>query len=359
LPNSPSASASLCLFDEKITPNLHALARNFVLLDNFYVDAEVSADGHNWSTAAYATDYVEKTWPTNYSGRGGTYDYEGTRKIAYPEKGFIWDYCNRAGISYRNYGEFVHNGKEPILPSIVSHFCPGFPDFNLTIQDVYREKVWEHDFDSLLANNEMPAFSTLRFPNDHTSGMRKGAYSPYAAAADNDLAVGRFIEHLSHSPIWKESAVFILEDDAQNGPDHVDAHRSPAYLISPYVKRNFVDHTMYSTSGLLRTMELILGLPPMSQFDAAAMPMFRCFTSVVDTTAFVALPANVNIDERNTASNKLAKESAKFNLAKEDAIPDISFNEVIWKSIKGENSVMPTPHHSAFLKLAQTDDDDD
>lgn len=354
-----NGDSSLCLFTEKITPNLHVLARNFVLLDNFYVDAEVSADGHNWSTAAYATDYVEKTWPTNYSGRGGTYDYEGTRKIAYPEKGFIWDYCNRAGISYRNYGEFVHDGKAPILPSIIGHFCADFPDFDLTIQDVYREKVWEHDFDSLLANDAMPSFSTLRFPNDHTSGMRKGAYTPYAAAADNDLAVGRFIEHLSHSPIWKESAVFILEDDAQNGPDHVDAHRSPAYLISPYVKRNFVDHTMYSTSGLLRTMELILGLPPMSQYDAAAMPLFRCFTSVPDTTAYTALPANVDINERNTAWNKLAKESAKFNLAKEDAIPDIPFNEVIWKSIKGENSVMPTPRHSAFLKLAQTDDDDD
>jgi len=353
-----NGDTSLCLFNEKITPNLHALARNFVLLDNFYVDAEVSADGHNWSTAAYANDYVEKTWPTNYSGRGGTYDYEGTRKIAYPEKGFIWDYCNRAGISYRNYGEFVHDGKGPILPSIVGHFCPGFPDFDLTIQDVYREKVWEHDFDSLVAADALPTFSTLRFPNDHTSGMRKGAYTPYAAAADNDLAVGRFIEHLSHSPIWKESAVFILEDDAQNGPDHVDAHRSPAYLISPYVKRNFVDHTMYSTSGMLRTIELILGLPPMSQYDVAAMPMFRCFTSVPDTTAYVALPANVNIEERNTAWNKLAKESAKFNLAKEDAIPDIPFNEVIWKSIKGENSVMPTPRHSAFLKLVSTDDDD-
>jgi phospholipase C len=354
-----NGDTSLCLFNEKITPNLHALARNFVLLDNFYVDAEVSADGHNWSTAAYANDYVEKTWPTNYSGRGGTYDYEGTRKIAYPEKGFIWDYCNRAGISYRNYGEFVHDGKEPILPSVIGHFCSAFPDFDLTIQDVYREKVWEHDFDSLVAANALPTFSTLRFPNDHTSGMRKGAYTPYAAAADNDLAVGRFIEHLSHSPIWKESAVFILEDDAQNGPDHVDAHRSPAYLISPYVKRNFVDHTMYSTSGMLRTIELVLGLPPMSQYDAAAMPMFRCFTSVPDTAAYVALPANVNIEERNTAWNKLAKESAKFNLAKEDAIPDIPFNEVIWKSIKGENSVMPTPRHSAFLKLVSTDDDDD
>ena len=337
-----NGDSSLCLFGEKITPNLHALARNFVLLDNFYDDAEVSADGHNWSTAAYATDYVEKTWPTNYSDRGGTYDYEGTREIAYPAKGFIWDYCKRAGISYRNYGEFVHDGKEPILPSIVDHFCPGFPDF-----------------DSLLANNALPKFSTLRYPDDHTSGMRKGAYSPYAAAADNDLAVGRFIEHISNSPIWKESAIFIVEDDAQNGPDHVDAHRSTAYLIGPYVKRNFVDHTMYSTSGILRTMELILGLPPMSQYDAAAMPLFRSFTAKPDFTSYTTIPANVDIDERNTAWNKLAKESAKFNLVVEDAAPDIPFNEVIWKSIKGENSVMPTPRHSAFLKLQEKIDGDD
>ncbi len=354
-----NGDSSLCLFGEKITPNLHALARNFVLLDNFYDDAEVSADGHNWSTAAYATDYVEKTWPTNYSNRGGNYDYEGTREIAYPAKGFIWDYCKRAGISYRNYGEFVHDGKEPILPSIIDHFCLGFPDFDLSIQDVYREKIWEHDFDSLVVKNVLPKFSTLRFPDDHTSGMKRGAYTPYAAAADNDLAVGRFIEHISNSPVWKESAIFIVEDDAQNGPDHVDAHRSTAYLISPYVKRNFVDHTMYSTSGLLRTMELILGLPPMSQYDAAAMPLFRSFTAAPDFTSYATIPPNINIDERNTAWNKLAKESAKFNLAVEDAAPDIPFNEVIWKSIKGESSVMPTPRHSAFLKLQKKSDKDD
>jgi len=354
-----NGDSSLCLFNERITPNLHALARDFVLLDNFYVDAEVSADGHNWSTAAYGTDYVEKTWPTNYSNRGGTYDYEGTRKIAYPEKGFIWDYCKRAGISYRNYGEFVNNGIEPILPAMEGHYCAAFPDFDLTIQDAYREKMWENDFDSLVAINALPRFSTLRFPDDHTSGMRKGAYSPYAAVADNDQAVGRFIEHLSKSPVWKECAIFILEDDAQNGPDHVDAHRSPAYLISPYIKRNYVDHTMYSTSGLLRTIELILGLPPMSQYDAAAMPLFRSFTAKPNFTPYTAIAANVNINERNTAMNKLAKESAKLNLAMEDAAPDIPFNEIIWKAIKGENSVMPSPRHSAFIKVQEKTDEDD
>jgi len=352
-----NGDSSLCLFDAKITPNFHALASEFVLFDNFYVDAEVSADGHNWSTAAYATDYVEKTWPSNYSGRGGNYDYEGTRQIAYPAKGFIWDYCKRAGISYRNYGEFVHNGEEPILPAIEGHYCPGFPDFDLSIQDEYREKVWEHDFDSLVAINALPTFSTLRYPDDHTSGMRKGAYTPLAAVADNDQAVGKFIEHISQSPVWKECAIFILEDDAQNGPDHVDAHRSPVFVISPYIKRHYVDHTMYSTSGLLRTIELILGLPPMSQYDAAAMPFFRSFTTTPDFTPYHAKPANIDVNERNTAMNKLAIESAKFNLAVEDAAPDIPFNEIIWKAIKGEKSVMPAPRHSAFIKVADKDDD--
>lgn len=355
-----NGDSSLCIFGEHITPNLHALARNFVLLDNFYVDAEVSCDGHNWSTAAYATDYVEKTWPTLYSSRGGVYDYEGTRKIAFPAKGFIWDYCERAGVTHRNYGEFIHNGDYPTMSSsLKGHFCAAFPDFDLSIQDIYREKVWEHDFDSLVQANALPQLSVMRFPDDHTSGMRKGAYTPYASAADNDLGVGRFIEHLSHSSIWKESAVFILEDDAQNGPDHVDAHRSPAFLISPYIKRHYVDHTMYSTSGLLRTIELILGLPPMSQYDAAAMPLFRSFTDSPDFSPYTANPANVDINERNTAMNKLAIESAKFNLAVEDAAPDIPFNEVIWKAIKGENSVMPAPRHSAFIKVVEKVKDDD
>jgi YVTN family beta-propeller protein len=355
-----NGDSSLCIFGEHITPNLHALAGNFVLLDNFYVDAEVSCDGHNWSTAAYATDYVEKTWPTLYSERGGVYDYEGTRKIAFPAKGFIWDYCERSGVTHRNYGEFIHDGNYPTMSSsLKGHFCAAFPDFDLSIQDVYREKVWEHDFDSLMQANALPQLSVLRFPDDHTSGMKKGAYSPYAAAADNDLAVGRFIEHLSKSPVWNECAVFILEDDAQDGPDHVDAHRSPAFVISPYVKRHFVDHTMYSTSGLLRTIELILGLPPMSQYDAAAMPLFRPFTATPDFTSYTAKPANVNINERNTATNKLAEESAKLDLSREDAAPDIPFNEIIWKAIKGENSVMPAPRHSAFLKVPEKVEDDD
>ncbi len=354
-----NGDSTLTLFGRNVTPNEHKLVHDFVLLDNFYVDAEVSADGHNWSTAAYATDYVEKTWPTNYSGRGGTYDYEGTRKVAYPKDGFIWDYCKRAGVSYRSYGEFIYNGTTG-LPSLRGHFDPDYTGFDLSVRDVHREKVWEQDFDSLVAANALPQFMTIRFPNDHTSGLRAGAMTPRAYAADNDLGVGRFIDHLSHSPVWKSSVVFILEDDAQNGPDHVDAHRSTVYVVGPYVKRNQVVHTMYSTSSVLHTIELILGLPPMSQYDEAATPMYDCFTSRPDVTPYNALPENIDMNKTNPKNTALARESAKFNLAVEDAAPDIPFNEVIWKAVKGKDSVMPAPRHSAFVRpIASRDDDDD
>jgi YVTN family beta-propeller protein len=353
-----NGDTSLCIFPEKVTPNHHALARQFVLLDNFYVDAEVSADGHNWSMAAYATDYTEKTWPISYGGRGGTYDYEGSRKIAYPKDGFIWDYCKRAGITYRTYGEFGEDGKANIK-ALEGHVCPHFAGFNQDIKDVDRMKAFKHDFDSLLTIGQVPQFSTIRLGNDHTSGQKKGKISPTSAVADNDQALGLLVEYISNSPIWKESAIFVLEDDAQNGPDHVDAHRSPAFIISPFIKRSSVNHTMYSTSGVLRTMELILGLPPMSQYDAAAMPLYNCFTATVDHTPYKHQSAQVSLDQRNVVWNGSAKKSEAFNLAKEDAVPDLELNEVVWKSVKGENSIMPAPKRSAFIKLQQKKKDDD
>ncbi|WP_354360266.1 bifunctional YncE family protein/alkaline phosphatase family protein [Pedobacter sp. UYP30] len=354
-----NGDSNLCLFPEKVTPNIHALANEFVLLDNFYVDAEVSADGHNWSMAAYANDYVEKSWPISYGGRGGTYDFEGTRKIAFPKDGFIWDYCQRAGISYRTYGEFT-DGKTANIKSLENHFCPGYAGFNMTIKDTTRFTAWKKDFDLLLAQNKVPQFNTVRFSSDHTSGQKIGAITPTAAIADNDLAVGLFVDYLSHSAIWKESVVFVLEDDAQNGPDHIDAHRSPILVISPYTKRKEAIHTMYSTSGALRTMELILGLPPMSQYDAAAKPFFDCFTPNADFSPYQHLKSSTNLDDRNVAVNKSSKKSAAFNLKKEDEIPDLELNAVIWKSVKGENSTMPAPRRSAFVvaeKKAKHDDD--
>jgi len=348
-----NGDASLCLFPEKVTPNHHALAREFVLLDNFYVDAEVSADGHNWSTAAYATDFVEKSWPSNYSGRGGNYDFEGNRgEVAEPKDGFLWDYCQRAGRSYRSYGEFVYKGKASV-PSIQGHFCEPYPGFDLTVKDVDREKIWEQDFDRLVAAKALPDLSIIRLPNDHTMGARKGELSPLSYAADNDLALGRLIEHLSHSPVWKESVVMIVEDDAQNGPDHVDAHRSTAYLLGPYVRRHAVVHTAYTTSGMLRTLELILGLPPMSQYDAAARPLWACFTPRPNAAPYTLRPATTPQDVRNTAFNGPARRALKFDLSREDAAPDLAFNENIWQAVRGEHSHMPVPRRSAAVREAK------
>ncbi len=350
-----NGDSTLCLFPEKITPNQHALAREFVLLDNFYVDAEVSADGHNWSLGAYANDYVEKSWPTEYGGRGGVYDYEGTRALAHPKGGYLWDYCRRAGLSYRTYGEFADDYK-PNYSTIAGHFCTTYPAWDLSIFDITRVQIWEHDFDSLLAIGQVPRLSTLRIYSDHTSGLSKGAYTPQAAVADNDLAVGRLIEHLSKSTIWQESVVFILEDDAQDGADHVDAHRSIAFVAGPYVKRGFIDHSMYSTSGMLRTIELILGLPPMSQYDAAATPMWRCFSKTPDVQPYIAKPNRIPLDTRNMAVNDLSRLSETFNLAQLDAVPARAFNEMLWKAIKGTD--MPAPKRAAWV-VVQADNDGD
>jgi YVTN family beta-propeller protein len=352
-----NGDTSLVLFGKKITPNEHAVAEQFVLLDNFYVDAEVSADGHNWSTTAYANDYIEKTWPTNYGNRGGTYDYAANKKIALPKNGFLWDYALRAGLSIRDYGEFTDDDGSVYLPELQKRMCPGYPGWNLNIRDQAREKIWEKDFDSLVAVNAVPQLNIIYFPSDHTAGLGKKSRTPYAFVADNDQAVGQFIAHLAASPVWKNSAVFILEDDAQNGPDHVDAHRSTAFVAGPFVKRKFVDHSMYSTTGMLRTIELILGIPPMSQYDAAATPMYRCFTANADNTVYKSLPAEVDMEEMNLANNELSKQSEYFDLSKADKVPDKELNEVIWKSIKG-GVAFPAPKRAAFVALHTEQDDD-
>jgi hypothetical protein len=348
---------SLVLFGEKITPNLHKLAKEFVLLDNFYCDGEVSADGHEWSMGAYATDYLEKTWPTSYGGRGGEYDGEGVRAVA-NNKMYIWDQCNKKNIPYRTYGEFT-DGKKANIAVLENHFSPTYTGWDMDTKDTTRFYQWKKEFDSLLPINAVPQFNTMRFGNDHTEGLRKGKLSPYAHVADNDLAVGMFIEYLSKSPIWKESAVFIVEDDAQNGSDHVDAHRTTAYVAGGFVKRGFVDHTMYSTSSMVRTMELILGLPPMSQYDAAAEPMWRSFDSTANLTQFISLPANIDLTQKNVAINEWQKRSEEFNFAKEDAVPDMEFNVVLWYGLKGDKIPMPAPRRAAFLKAREVKEKDE
>ncbi len=352
-----NGDTSLVLFGERITPNQHALVREFVLLDNFYVDGEVSADGHNWSMGAYATDYLEKTWPTNYGGRGGRYDAEGNRGVA-NNKVFIWDQCRAKGVSYRTYGEFADNSK-PNIPVLVGHVCPTFTGWDQTVRDTTRFTQWRREFDSLLAAGAVPRFNSLRFINDHTEGLRRGRPTPFAEVADNDLAVGLFVEYLSKSPIWKESVIFIVEDDAQNGPDHVDAHRSTAYVAGGFVRRKFVDHTPYTTSSVLRTIELILGLNPMSQYDAGATPMWRCFSARSDGSGFRVRPNQVDLGDINMAMNEWQRRSEEFDFTMEDRAPDLELNQVLWFAVKGPAIPFPGINRAAFLSVGADGEGDD
>jgi YVTN family beta-propeller protein len=354
-----NGDSTLCLFGEKYTPNQHRLAREFVLLDNFYVDAEVSADGHNWSLGAHANDYLEKTWPTGYGRRGGTTEGMGRRRIANDKDGFIWDFCKRNGVSYRSYGVFVDKYQGNIAALDAAHVCASFATYyQQTVKDTTRVRQWKHDFDSLAAAKAVPAFNSIRLGADHTQGMAVGKPTPFACVADNDLAVGMLVEHLSKSPIWNQSAVFIVEDDAQNGPDHVDAHRSLALVISPYTRRRYVDHTMYSTSGMLRTMELILGIPPMSQYDAAAVPMYRSFTAKPDFRPYQAVPANVDLGAINLALTPSALKSEGLDFTDVDKIDDQLFNEILWKGILGEDAEVPVPRRSAFVRIVKKENPD-
>ena len=347
---------NLTLFGVEITPNIHALAREFVLLDNLYCDAEVSADGHNWSMGAYATDYVEKTWPSQYSGRRRTYDYEGGTPIAAPSAGYIWDDCKRAGVSYRSYGEWTINGLKPSDPgrarsaALEGHFDPYYRGWDLSYSDLDRTRRFLSELGRFEKEGSMPRFQVLRLGNDHTYGTRPGTLTPRSMVAQNDLALGQLVEGISKSRFWPTTAIFVIEDDAQNGPDHVDAHRTEALVISPYIRRRTVDSTMYSTSSMLRSMELILGLPPMSQYDAAATPMFSSFGTRADVTPFTALPARASLTDINPPRGPGAERSAAMDFDEADAAPDIELNEIIWRSVRGQNVPMPAPVRSAFVR---------
>ena len=376
-----NGDANLCLFGENVTPNAHALAREFVLLDNFYVDAEVSADGHAFSTAAYATDAVEKLWPQYYGRKDGKFLTEGggPNRNAYgnvtaPAQGYIWDHAKRAGVSVRSYGEFAipqreakndHPGPGPYrgsVPGLIGHVAPDYPPYDLSISDARRVDSWLREFRQFEQDGKLPALSIIRLGNDHTAGTSPGFPTPTAMIAENDAALGRIVEAISKSPYWNESAVFVLEDDAQDGPDHVDAHRSVALLASPYVRRGIVDSTLYTTSGMLRTIELILGIPPMSQYDSAARPMYAAFGETADVRPFEARPPRVPVDEKNDPKAWGAAASAAMDLGEADRAPDRELNEIVWRSVRGGGSPMPPPIHAAFVRSVadrEGDGDDD
>jgi len=362
-----NGDASLCIFGEDVTPNHHALVNEFVLLDNFYVDGEVSADGHEWTMAAYANDFVEKTWPLVYGkGRGKlTYPAEGATKIGQPSSGYLWGKCAEAGVSYYSFGEFIANaGKagekaRAKIPVLEGHFDPNYHSYDLDYSDLDRAESFIARLKQFEAEDNLPQFITMHLPNDHTSGTRVGKLTPTAMVAQNDAALGKVIEAITKSKYWSKSAIFIIQDDVQNGSDHVDAHRSVALAISPYVRRNHVDSTMYSTSSMLRTMELILGVEPMTQFDAAAMPMFNAFDAKPDLRPYAALEPRVDIHATNQALAWGADMSEKMDFSIPDAADDLLLNEIVWRSVRGADSPMPPPVRAAFVFARAGDDDDD
>jgi hypothetical protein len=359
---------SLCLFPEKVTPNHHRLAEEFVLFDNFYVESEVSADGHEWTMGAYATDYVEKFWPLSYGhNRSKKYSYpsEGNFPIATPAGGYLWDAAAAAGVTFRSYGEFVNNGRKPGDPAVprlkalFGKIDPEFRAFDMDYPDVRRAERFISELKRFESEGEMPRLQVVRLGNDHTAGTSPGKKTPVACVADNDLALGRVVEAVSKSKFWPQAAIFVVEDDAQNGPDHVDAHRTVALVASPYARRGVVDSTMYSTSSMLRTMELILGMRPMSQFDAAATPMYHAFTEQSQLKPYVSVVPEVNLEETNQKTAWGAERSKRMNFAKEDAADDLQLNEIIWRSVRGEGVPMPPPVRASFVFSKAGEDDDD
>jgi DNA-binding beta-propeller fold protein YncE len=360
---------NLALFGEEVTPNAHALASEFVLFDNFYVDSEVSHDGHSYSTAAYATDANEKLWPTSYGGRGGLYLGEGGYKMrnAYgnvtaPARGYLWDFAARAGVSVRSYGEFAtwERQRGPVrasVPGLEGKVHPSFAPFDLDIPDNERVDAWLEEFRRFEKEGGLPRLNIFHLGGDHTEGTRPGARTPRAMVAENDVALGRLVEAVSRSRFWRESAIFVLEDDAQNGPDHVDAHRSVLLVASPWVRRGAVDSTLYTTSGVLRTIELLFGLPPMSQYDAAATPLFAAFSAKPDPAPYSVRPARVDVRERNREDAPGAEASLRMNLAKPDLAPELELNEILWKSVRGRDAVMPPPIRAAFVRPIEDEGD--
>ncbi len=343
---------SLCMFPEKVTPNAHKLARQFVLLDNIYCNGHVSADGHPWSTMAYATDYISKNWHLTYSSRKGIKD-DDKGNLSKAPSGYLWDACARAGLSYRSYGEYGSRVSqkdgtfkvEGRVPGLLGKMCPdfGLPKFKgeQYQRDTDRVEVFLREYREFEKNGGMPRFIVMSLPEDHTWGTKPGAPTPVAAVASNDLALGRLVEAVSQSKLWKETAIFVIEDDAQNGPDHVDAHRTVGLVISPYTKRGQLDSAQYSTVSMIRTMELILGLPPLSQYDAAARPMYHSFTDTPDLTPYKHEAARVDLNALNTKQAYGAARSDKMDFSEVDLIDDFELNEILWRSIKGPDAPMP------------------
>ena len=342
---------SLVIFGRKNTPNHHALAERFGIFDRFFVNAEVSGDGHSWSTAAYASDYVEKTVESHYSARGRTYDYEGLNHnripdddVNEPSAGYLWDLAQRAHVSVRNYGEYVspkwtggatgerqYIGNKPFLNEVTDHEYPGF---NLDITDQHRMDIWTKALEQFDRDGTMPQLEIMRLPNDHTAALKGGSPTPRAYVADNDLAFGRMIAALTKSPYWKNTVVFVLEDDAQNGPDHVDSHRSELFVISAYNAPG-VYHRFVNTTDVIATIAEILHMGSLSQFDYHGRPLRDIWASKPNLAPYAVLQPGFSLTDRNPPGGKAESESSELDLSAEDRADEDSFNRILWKALKG------------------------
>jgi hypothetical protein len=343
---------SLALFGRNVTPNHHRLAEQFTTLDNLYAAGEVSDDGWEWSTAAEANSLTQKTQPTLYGGRGYFYAGEGGTLAAAPgrdaARSYIWDALDDAGLSYRNYG-FWATDTPPVKvfnePTLDAHTDHAYAGFNMQIPDQVRFAEWLKEFNGYVASGDLPTVEFLKFPRDHTCGTSPSCPTPRAMVADSDLALGKLVDAVSHSRFWSSTAIFVIEDDAQDGPDHVDAHRTVGHVISPYTQLGKVDSTFYSSVSMLHTIELLLGLRPMTQFDAVANPMARSFASRPRLSAYAAQQPGVSLTEPNTPAAPLAAQSARMDFRKEDRAPEHLLNEAIWQSVKGATSRTPAARH--------------
>jgi len=383
-----NGDASLNLFGDGTAPNARTLQRRFTTLDNFYADAEISAQGWNWVTASNSNNYVEQTWEANYSPRNKAYDYEGGNPATAPNRrisdAYLWDRLAAKNVSFRNYGFYkfgtVLNGTTAdgrqlpgayVDPVLKNNTAPTFAGYDLSLRDSYqpgqaydlatgkapRMAAWKAEFDKYVQTRTLPTVELVRLPNDHTRGTTPGALTPKAYVADNDLALGQLVDAVSHSPYWASTAIFVTEDDAQNGPDHVDAHRTISQVISPYTQHGKVDSTLYSTVSMLRTIELLTGLRPLTQFDAYALPMSPSFSDKPDLRPYTAQKPVQSLTETNTATAPLAALSAKQNFAQEDKANEQVLNEAVWQSVRGKGSPMPAPKHRLPVSPAKGDGD--
>jgi YVTN family beta-propeller protein len=363
-----NGNPALNLFGDESAPNARALARQFSTVDNFYANAEVSAQGWNWVVAGNSNSYSEQTWVANYSGRNHPYPSENNDPAIAPQKpddAYIWQRMAKANVSFRNYGFYVGRNSagqfvagDPVLDASTDH---NFTGFNLACPDSAtvakpaascgpksRFAEWKKEFDGYVAGNNLPSVELMRLPNDHTAGTSVGAPTPRAFVADNDWALGQLVDTVSHSKYWNNTAIFVTEDDAQNGPDHVDAHRTVALAISPYTQTGRVDSTFYSTASMLRTIELLSGLRPLTQFDAYATPMIGSFTNRPNFAPYASIKPSQSLTEVNGPNAPMAAQSGMQDLSKEDKIDEQAFNQAIWKSVKGADATMPAPRYGLW-----------